>query len=381
MEKHESGPDYFSPSGCLTREGMQAVVTGNLDSSMREQVEKHLSECEFCRLAMEGTLSFVEDHGTAAWEQDLASADSLAGVLVPGAPPETVSVSGKRRHNVIWTSVAVAATIVLFLGLAYVIRLWLPIQPEQLAQQTPPQEAVEIPPPVMEDRQEPAEARPAEQEAPGPGPAAATTAGIREHRIPVEASEQETPIPDTVALTTDPLLFHNITASQAPQASASYGGFQNTGSGTAMNTVQPDQVVITSESKSVSQEHIKAVSVMEKKALKEEQLSQDDAPAVFYLVEEMPSFPGGQDSLQAFLNRNIRYPLQAREAKLSGTVQLSFVIDRKGRIRDITVLKGIGMACDEEAIRVVKNMPRWHPGKQAGKTVDVRFTLPVRFEL
>ncbi|HRY33983.1 MAG TPA: energy transducer TonB [Bacteroidales bacterium] len=381
MEKHKSGVEIFSPSGCLTREGMQAVVSGNLDDSLRELAEKHLSGCELCRLAVEGYQAFVEDHGTLAWEQDLVRTNSQVSALVTAESPLPEEAGRKRRHNIIWTGVAVAATITLFLGLAYVIRLWLPLQPEQLAQQTPPAAETENVLPETEMHEDMPPAKPAEPAPSGTRQTPPASTGSREPRLAANAVVAETTTAETDATTSDPLLLDPVATNLATTAGTSYSAAQINSSGTAVNPLSADQAVTSSEIKEVRQEHIKAVSTIEKKASKAGQPGTDDAPAVFYLVEEMPSFPGGQDSLQAYLNRHIQYPLQAREANISGTVQLSFVVDRKGRIRDITVLKGIGMGCDEEAVRVVKNMPRWHAGKQAGKTVDVRFTLPVRFEL
>lgn len=98
-------------------------------------------------------------------------------------------------------------------------------------------------------------------------------------------------------------------------------------------------------------------------------------------VEQMPEFPGGQEALQKYLNANIRYPSIASEMGISGRVILQFVVDKSGKISNIKILRGIGGGCDEEAIRVVKTMPSWRPGRQNGKEVPVYFTLPVLFTL
>ncbi|HEY4787934.1 MAG TPA: TonB family protein [Bacteroidales bacterium] len=98
-------------------------------------------------------------------------------------------------------------------------------------------------------------------------------------------------------------------------------------------------------------------------------------------VEQMPEFPGGVDAMMKYLNANIRYPSIATEMGISGRVILQFVVDKHGKINNVKVLRGIGGGCDEEAIRVVKNMPSWKPGRQNGKEVPVYFTLPVVFTL
>lgn len=104
-------------------------------------------------------------------------------------------------------------------------------------------------------------------------------------------------------------------------------------------------------------------------------------PEIFTIVEEMPSFPGGDAKLFEYLRKNIKYPPMARENNLQGTVVLSFIVDEKGSIKDIKVMRSVGGGCDEEAIRVVKSMPQWNPGKQRGTAVKVSYTLPVRFTL
>lgn len=102
---------------------------------------------------------------------------------------------------------------------------------------------------------------------------------------------------------------------------------------------------------------------------------------VFTIVEEMPSFPGGEAKLFEYLGKNIKYPQIAKEAGISGIVYVTFVVDSNGNITEVQVLRGIGGGCDEEATRVVKNMPKWQPGKQRGKPVKVRYNLPIRFSL
>jgi periplasmic protein TonB len=95
----------------------------------------------------------------------------------------------------------------------------------------------------------------------------------------------------------------------------------------------------------------------------------------------MPSFPNGINALYKYLNDKLRYPSVARENGIDGTVTLRFVVTETGKIEKIEVVRGIGGGCDEEAIRVVKSMPDWSPGKHQGKAVPVRFTLPIKFTL
>lgn len=102
---------------------------------------------------------------------------------------------------------------------------------------------------------------------------------------------------------------------------------------------------------------------------------------IFTAVEQQPEFPGGQAELYKYLGKNIKYPGAASRANVSGRVFLQFVVGTDGSITDIEVVKGVGFGCDDEAVRVVKGMPKWIPGKQSGRAVKVKYTLPVNFQL
>ena len=102
---------------------------------------------------------------------------------------------------------------------------------------------------------------------------------------------------------------------------------------------------------------------------------------VYDVVEQMPSFPGGISGLMTYLNQNTRYPAVAQENGVQGRVVVSFVVGKDGHISDVTVLRSVDPSLDKEAIRVVRNMPRWTPGKQGGEPVRVRYNVPVSFRL
>lgn len=101
----------------------------------------------------------------------------------------------------------------------------------------------------------------------------------------------------------------------------------------------------------------------------------------FLRVEQMPEFEGGMAKLMDFLGKNIHYPGPAQRNGIEGTVVASFVIMPNGEVADITIIKGLGYGTEEEAMRVLKKMPRWKPGVQNGRKVPVRMTLPIRLEL
>ena len=102
---------------------------------------------------------------------------------------------------------------------------------------------------------------------------------------------------------------------------------------------------------------------------------------VFDMVEQMPTFPGGQQELMSYLGKNIKYPTIAQENGTQGRVIIQFVVERDGTITDVRVARGVDPYLDKEAVRVVQSMPKWIPGKQNGKAVRVKFTVPVMFRL
>jgi protein TonB len=104
-------------------------------------------------------------------------------------------------------------------------------------------------------------------------------------------------------------------------------------------------------------------------------------PPPFIVVEEMPNYPGGDEARIKFISENVVYPVIARESNTQGTVYVTFVVEADGSITEVKILRGIGSGCDEEAMRVVKMMPKWNAGRQSGKSVRVQFNLPIKFTL
>ena len=102
---------------------------------------------------------------------------------------------------------------------------------------------------------------------------------------------------------------------------------------------------------------------------------------IFQIVEEMPSFPGGEGKLLEYVATHIKYPQIARETGIQGRVFIGFVVEPDGSISNVKLLRGIGGGCDEEAMRVIKSLPKWKPGKQRGKAVRVSYQIPVLFKL
>jgi len=100
---------------------------------------------------------------------------------------------------------------------------------------------------------------------------------------------------------------------------------------------------------------------------------------IFQVVEDMPQFPGG--SVQKWLQKNVKYPMIAQENNIQGKVFVQFVIEKDGSVSDVKIARSVDPSLDKEAIRVIKAMPKWKPGKQRGKPVRVSYTVPINFQL
>lgn len=136
--------------------------------------------------------------------------------------------------------------------------------------------------------------------------------------------------------------------------------------------VQESTIQATDDTKQAIEVKYTPVEVVEEEPEEEQ---------IFQVVEEQPEFPGGQIELMKFLQKNIKYPPISQENGVQGRVIVQFVVNRDGSIVDTQVMRGVDPYLDKEALRVVSTMPKWKPGKQRGKPVRTRFTLPVQFRL
>ena len=108
---------------------------------------------------------------------------------------------------------------------------------------------------------------------------------------------------------------------------------------------------------------------------------QPDKNGVYQIVEEMPSFPGGETKLMEYIAKNLTYPQEARDKGIDGRVFIGMVIEKDGSVSNVKVLRGIGGGCDEEAVRVINSMPKWKPGMMKGDPVPVSYQIPINFKL
>ena len=138
-------------------------------------------------------------------------------------------------------------------------------------------------------------------------------------------------------------------------------------------TITNEAVVFDADAKNAENTEIKPVVT----EIEDEEVEE----TIYVVVEEEPDFPGGMEALLKYLQDNIQYPQLAKENNITGKVYVTFVVEKDGRVTQVKLLRDIGGGCGNEAMRVVKAMPKWKPGKQQGRPVRTQFNLPVVFNL
>jgi len=111
------------------------------------------------------------------------------------------------------------------------------------------------------------------------------------------------------------------------------------------------------------------------------EIEEEDDDEFFMVVENMPEFPGGDLGLMKYIQQNVKYPPIAKEYNITGKVYVQFIVDKSGTVTNVKVVRGVDKNLDAEAVRVVKSLPKYKPGKQRGKPVRVMFTIPINFTL
>ena len=145
-----------------------------------------------------------------------------------------------------------------------------------------------------------------------------------------------------------------------------------------LNVVEDDVETETIEINTEDDKDVEVVIAPPVEAPEEE----EEEEVIFMVVETMPEFPGGAQAMMKYIGENIKYPVIAQENGIQGRVICQFVVEKDGKVTDIQVVRSSGDASlDKEAVRVINSMPKWKPGKQRGKPVRVKYTIPVAFRL
>jgi TonB family protein len=410
----------FTPSGCLTGDALMLYVSGSLKNTELVLAKQHLAECPLCTDAADGLrLWLAEEKSGAAGtpkeegapvirltgEQSLESrTDATAYKPLNKFHVRTDILNQRIKQRLhahalieanenkrlsykpfVW--LAAAATIVLFIGSFYVVWMQTQSDRQKLAMQAAEMERASH----IEDSLLKAITDTADIYILALNRKSRTNKSLR-FNIPVQVDIAS----DTDILNQDELAETKSVLGEAAENEIAYATKDEKSASPEKNdTNQPTELggVVVSADRMVQNKVSMGATVLSEEAVpmisgvkvgKSKRSSKPDKEtnaSVFTVVEEMPSFPGGEAERNKFLAQNIVYPPLAAENGIQGTVYVQFVVDIKGNIKDAKVLRGIGGGCDEEALRVVKMMPKWKPGRQNNKVVNVLYNMSVSFLL
>jgi len=402
----------FTPSGCLTAEGLSLYTKGVLPGAEVWEVKNHLHTCELCTMAVEGyalanpeifaaDVELINQRlekpsvSESAKPNDpvLSSVDGLEGPRFPRLSQEKIREITKHIHEnsaqpeddiaaektlikeppaTFWRRYRfefLAAGILLLLaigGWQFVLEYNKSASSKSMAivKEEPDTDEVAI---FTPDR------------TPLPPPVSANKAGQLPSSPEVAKKlKTETVHTSTVQIVEDDLeLSENIAPEgiAIPDTEATKLSEQESAQ---ESSVQVDEVAAVPLAYKPTNNSKKSSRSSAVNAVAEEEIAETE---IFTVVEESPQYPGGDEARIKFLQENISYPQIARESSIQGTVYVTFVVERDGTITDVRILREIGGGCDDEAVRVVQKMPRWIPGKQRGKPVRVQFNMPIKFTL
>jgi TonB family protein len=350
--------NMFEPSGCLTREAFDALVNGTLTAGDKALANEHLESCPFCTDALEG----FEQHKMPerSFSEIMTSSDEAFDKMMANRK------SNPDKKRFIWLSVSVAASLLLIVGLFVIVDR---PQTKMQVSETMIKDSTAIKPEEKTDKAE--EKKPLNETQP-----VSNSRKNRSNRV--QNSVRFTP-PEVVS-GSDDISNETIAANELkkeepksePATSIPIQEKEKAGAPVAAKSESTDGAFDKKTSDENESRSYKSASQLKKGVT-----YKDAEPIAF--MEQQPEYPGGQSALSAFLNKNLQYPKQASEMSITGRVFIRFMVEADGIISNIKVIRGIGGGCDEEAVRVIKLMPKWIPGKQNGQPVKSYFTLPIVF--
>jgi TonB family protein len=355
---------------------MEKYLRGELNMAEREIVQKHLDGSPFDREALEG----FQKHSSAQVDNEIKVLQADVRQMAEKTPKAGLIRSLKRTY---WY--AAAAIVVLFGVSAFIIFMVRgPVIQTQLAVNQPDTKSVMADEPILEDQkqafsenetvpvtQQVTRINVVEDDAPAIGEE--LTKVTEEAEVTEVLVDYEVIVDDETGAVAE--IAYDVAAEDAQMVVQAIGGVAVTD-----DRVYNEEKITGSEKRTGSSYQTLARSAVSKGNT----MVTDDAPdtnLIFTVVEKMPEFPGGGYAFYNFLADSIQYPQLAIENKIQGKVYVQFVVEEDGSITNIKVLRGIGGGCDEEALRVIKLMPNWIPGKQNGKPVRVLYNLPIKFIL
>ncbi len=356
---------YFTQSGCLTLEALEKFSSGNLPEKDIELLRAHIDECELCSDSLMG-VELLQNKETLKKTISKINQNLNEKLLNKNAKGQSSKYSGKLFYF------SAAASILILIGVLF----YLNFSANKLSSDNADfivQENIKMPiPPTLSVETQ----KKADRE----------TKIVKKKNSPKSVQD---PILEKLQHITinfseieDDDFFDEdleISIDKSENIHKGKSGSKDSGSPEGFLI---DMVVINSgNNKKNGPSAPTQYLQMNEEFNTEKNAKKEQEEVIFMAVETMPQFPGGEAGLRNYLQKNLRYPSKAREASVEGKVYISFVVNSAGKVTDTKVIRGIGEACNEEALQVITEMPFWKPATQQGRLVSVRFVIPVYFKL
>lgn len=389
MNTHEPKYDLFSPSGCLSRQGIRKSISGSLNREEREKTDDHLAQCDLCAEAVEGFSQIDEEIEFDTITNELDKKLNQR-VLIPR------KFSGDR---VFYYSAAASITILIGLlfflsntsnkgvfggDIAHEIQIPDQVIPSMpLAQNTEELNSILFAEDSKENKDSPGISKNKTEIKQGQNyPNRISETRITQERVSdrlksdkkgLEAFLNEDNQKSITETTKISAVYVDIASNQAIEYYLGEIIIDNANPASNLDLTPFEKIrhnpILPRNEFNNNRENTN------------EEVASTLSSHFFNPLETMPEFPGGFEGLNGYLSKNLSYPKWAHDKKIQGRVIVSFLIDKDGSVKNVMVLQGIDKECDEEAIRVIRSMPSWKPALQNGRGVGVMFTLPIHFRI
>lgn len=384
----------FTPSGCFTGDALMLFVSGTLKGAELAKAQQHISECPLCSDAADGLRMWLKENSLQnnSIPEPTDNHDDGPSILQgkeqfepwhriesDGLKPNlfnkkvallndrikkrilihSESETAKRLAYKPFVWLTAAASVVLFIGVGYVF--WLQNQHHERLQAQK----------QLKDREAALIAQIPENLAYPPS----NSNVILNIKYNSEKASHNPPV--VTIVNEDIALASNLAVTSRKNAvrTDDAAEYTETRQGVESDVFREEYGMYK------GQDARRALAARKSGGAMQKAETDDETNSVFISVQQMPSFPGGDAARIKYLAKNLRYPGQAAEDGIQGTVYVSFIVKTDGSIKNVKLLRRIGGGCDEEAIRVVSKMPQWKPGSQNGKKVDVLYNMPVSFKI
>ena len=421
-KENEIRGKFFTESGCLNLEALKKYRSSGLSEQEKEIIKAHLEKCELCADALEG-LSLISDQEKLA---DIVNEinENLRDNLSGGKEKVAQKSKTIKIHNrVLYFSIA--ASVLILIGIfSYFKFYWQKPNPEITVLT---EKAIEENIPPVPQPEEKKESETVQVKEPEPIEEKTTSEDIKAQKPKKSAEQKKETLQHKkikyedyeheILLAEENVEAENITkieetpdtfddlASVDHLVEYSIGGIVVKGGSTAENgasLTSVQQGAGLKRDKSYQKDKSKKLESYREEQLYEpedkianaipehqkvtSQITESDnketeQETVFAIVEQMPQFIGGNIELHKYLQKNLKYPDSAKINSIQGTVYITFIVEKSGKVTNAKILRGIGGGCDNEALRVIESMPDWIPGYQRGKPIRVQFNMPIVFTL